>query len=388
MKIGTQKISTHFYDLILLLAAWAVVNFAIYKSIGVRIVVDSARYLNYASEIFERGIFFQEHNFWYLSYALYLSFIKLLHLGVNGAIAGQVLLSGVAVICIYQTGVLLYTRVAGLWASFSFIAFAYISQWNFYILCESLLISFTAISFYLIIRFHKINKGALLTVFIILFTMFIKPTGVWLTFAGIAFMLSKYSRPVFLSTNGVKIVLALLGLICLLLINAMLNTFQLIDTYSTGDLVFLASKIEVASQLSVSPPGDLFIPKQEHAILIQLVEFIFFNPIFFTKLFFGKLLLFVVHMKPYYSWLHNGWIALTLYPSYYLSSVGLQVIKDKPIAIFTFSFVALHAITVGSTTEDWDGRFLMPLLPVIFVIAGCGAANYLNKFTLKRNGDS
>jgi len=388
MKIRAQKISANFYDLILLLASWATVNLVIYKTIGTRIVVDSARYLDYANEILERGIFFQEHNFWYLSYALYLSFIKFLHFGINGALAGQVLLSGVAVICIYQTGTLLYTRVAGLWASFSFIVWAYISQWNFYILCESLFISFTAISFYLIVRFHKINKGALLTAFILLFTMFIKPPGVWLAFAGIASMLFKYGRNFLSSVYGVKIIVALLGLFCLLLINAMLGTFKLIDTYSTGNLVFLASNIKVASQLTVSPPRDLFIPKSEHAVLIQMGEFIFSNPTFFTKLFFGKLFLFVVHVKPYYSWLHNCWIAVTIYPSYYLGSIGLQVIKNKPVAIFTFSFMALNALTVGSTIEDWDGRFLMPLLPVIFVIAGCGAADYLNKFILKRNGDS
>ncbi len=380
--LTSTKISARF-DYVLLFAGWAIVNIILFQKFGIKIVNDSPRYLSYADEIIARGVFFQTHNQWYLSYALYLALLKSIGLGVGAMVIGQVLISGVAVFCIYRSGILLSVRVAGLWAAVSFLGWVKISQWNFYVLCESLLISFTAIAFYLLLRYYKTNKGLWLTLLVLLLTFFIKPTGLWIALAGLGFILSKPGNaPILFDRISPRILFLLLIVVGLVLINQMLRTFQMIETYATGETVYdtsTAAWLSESKRLIVSPPTDLFVPPEGQP-LVRLVQFIFLNPFFFAKLFFAKLFLFGLHVKPFYSTLHNIWIAATLYPSYFLAVKGIKSISEKTIRIFLLIFIALNVLSIAFTTEDWDGRFLMPLLPVIFVLAGCGASKFLNRY--------
>ncbi len=92
-----------------------------------------------------------------------------------------------------------------------------------------------------------------------------------------------------------------------------------------------------------------------------------------------KGLLFIGNVKPYYSWLHNAHIAVFLYPVYTAAAYGFWHLEKVKLKLVTGSFIAFQFLTVCFTSVNWDGRFLLPVLPLVFNLAGHGAFIYWNK---------
>ncbi|MCZ8134512.1 MAG: hypothetical protein O9252_03300, partial [Algoriphagus sp.] len=51
--------------------------------------------------------------------------------------------------------------------------------------------------------------------------------------------------------------------------------------------------------------------------------------------------------------------------------------KSALAGIILTSFLTFHILSVGMMTEDWDGRFLIPILPVVFLIGSVGIGKAL-----------
>src|SRR5687767_12096100 len=183
-------------DYYLIITLCAIVNTLLFFRFGIQYTTDSLRYLEYADHILEKGFYFEVHNFWYIGYVLYLVFLKSMGLGFGAIVMGQILLSAIASLSIYKSVCLLTGRnIIGLLSASSFLLWIELSQWNFYILAESLNISFTAIAIYLILRlknFQSWNGIALLI--IVLYTFFIKPTGISLMISFLLISLYKITR--------------------------------------------------------------------------------------------------------------------------------------------------------------------------------------------------
>jgi hypothetical protein len=132
--------------------------------------------------------------------------------------------------------------------------------------------------------------------------------------------------------------------------------------------------------LGMEAPSDLYIPDATHSTLVSVFLFASYNPVYFLKLFFLKLFLFLGNVKPYFSVLHNTVIVLILYPLYFFSVKGfLKFPSHRKEKYFVAGFVIAQALTVALTSENWDGRFLVPLLPFVFLLAADGAALVFKK---------
>jgi hypothetical protein len=107
---------------------------------------------------------------------------------------------------------------------------------------------------------------------------------------------------------------------------------------------------------------------------------VFSQPIYFAKLTLLKGLLFVGHIKPYYSGLHNLFIACYLYPCYALAIKGFWMLRKRPVVQAMFVFILFQIITVSLTSENWDGRFLLPVLPLVFVFATAGVKDVVKGY--------
>jgi hypothetical protein len=78
-------------------------------------------------------------------------------------------------------------------------------------------------------------------------------------------------------------------------------------------------------------------------------------------------------VKPYFSPIHNTIIVLILYPVYIFAIIGyFRFGKTQFEKYFIAGYVASLVFTVSLTSENWDGRFLMPVLPFIFLLASHG----------------
>ncbi|MCA6404672.1 MAG: hypothetical protein IM594_03590 [Cytophagales bacterium] len=147
----------------------------------------------------------------------------------------------------------------------------------------------------------------------------------------------------------------------------MLEGGDLIDSYARGEVIY--PNISIGLEI----PADLIIPPKNEPAFARLFTFAFDNPVYFAKLSFYKLILFIGNVKPYFSPIHNSIIVLILYPIYIFAIIGyFRFGKTQYEKYFILGYVASLALTISLTSENWDGRFLVPVLPFIFLLASHG----------------
>jgi hypothetical protein len=165
----------------------------------------------------------------------------------------------------------------------------------------------------------------------------------------------------------------------------MMATYQIIENYTVGEVIYGVGSYEGESSiegLTITPPDNLHVMDSPTPI-VKVASFILQNPWYWSKLFGLKVYYLLSHTRPFWSGTHNWYSILILVPSYILflrALVGKTL--DVRVKLFSTVFLLIHIISVGVTSEDWDGRFLIPMLPVIFVFSGAG----LNAWALRAKG--
>jgi 4-amino-4-deoxy-L-arabinose transferase-like glycosyltransferase len=347
------------------------------KTIGVKVVNDSQRYFEYANDL-QNGFYFDPHNFWYIAYPVYILFVKSIAGDIPSIVYGQHVLGLLAVIALYYTSLNLWEKRTHAFATILFfLIFINIGQWASYILAESLFTSFICFSLYLLSLTYKKSKNKLLylaTAIVVFFTAFIKPTGIaftgsLLTVLVIQVVRQQKSKVWRASLIGFSI------LIFLILVNKMLTTFLIMENYQKGEIIYAITTLPPRAEyemLVITPPEEIYIPEENLPPLIKVIAFIFHHPIYWTQLFISKLFFLLAHVRPYWSKIHNIYSLVILLPAYVLFFKGIKNEKDKMLLVFSISYLAFHLLSVSITSDDWDGRFLIPMLPMIFLFSGRG----------------
>ncbi|GGG43677.1 hypothetical protein GCM10011378_20090 [Hymenobacter glacieicola] len=310
-----------------------------------------------------------DRNVLYSGYTAVLAFFLKFQLPFKAVVAFQSLLSGLAASCLYA----LTQRVSGRWqaaflATLAYVAWPDLQAWNFYIHTDALFCSILVIYTYLLLKAHRMRQ-LLLAMPLLGWLLFLRPNGIVIgvaTFFYVLFLLKEHSQIIFRRVVVVASVLFIL--IVGFSFNRILhNIFSLIAIYQGGSLFgghpFMA----------VTSSTPLYIPAPTSPLWQQLVLFIGHNPIYFTKLFVLKFIVFFAQIKPYYSSLHSIAIALFIYPAYILAVRGYRKpTLTQPQRLFFVVLVGLQATIAAATLPDWDNRFIVPLLPSIFLLAAVG----------------
>ncbi|WP_114750067.1 glycosyltransferase family 39 protein [Pleomorphovibrio marinus] len=377
------KENTLFFGL--LTPIFLLVNGVLGFYLGVSLDDDSQRYLGYAEEMRERGLFFKPHDFWYIGYPLFILLMQTAHSSLEMVVVGQVMVSYVALWGIYKAGKTLFSdNKAGLVAGFLFLGFVMITYWNFWILCESMLISLNSLVFSLLVLWQVKKDKRYLVFGLLIFALafFTKPTGVALLAAVLVLIFRKLWM--FLPNAAIKTSLTLFGLLAFFfLLNQMLTTFGYVDDYQRGEIVYNIHKLThepYAKYLIVTSPEDLYIPPSHFPALAQFILVIFGNPLYSFQLIFTKLFFYLLYIRPYFSFYHNGLALLFLVPVY-LGFIKEMKGKGLPdlIKLFVGVFIGVNVLSSVLLTVDWNSRFLVSVLPVVFVIASAQLLNFLMK---------
>jgi hypothetical protein len=288
---------------------------------------------------------------------------------VSVAIA-QILLSGVAFLALYKSVlVVAKNNLTAFVAAFLYVFWFEIQFWNIFIYTESFFISCSIISFHFLIRAQ--TRWQLAGAFLfVLVTCLIRPAGISLLAAALLFIFYRID----LGQRIRKITSFGIALVALVLINKMLESFELISSYAKAEIIY------PNIPLWLQKPDTLEIPSTELPPLVRIVCFIFYNPLYFFKLCVVKLALFFGHMKPYFSIVHNIYVVIFLYPLYFMAMRAYWIAQiSKPVLLFLSTFIGLQALTVMVTTENWDGRFLLPALPFIFILSAFGITHFIER---------
>ena len=357
------------YHRLLLGALWVLMQLlALYKFHGPHFANDSARYLLYAKGIAEQGYFEPGHNLRYVLYPLFMSLWLRLGTGWWGIVVGQMLVSALATTAIYRGTRRLAQghRLTAAGATLLFIAWPDIQQFNVFLLTESLFISLVALSFG---AFTRVRSGlrrdwAWLLVLLVC-TALARPNGFLVALAaGIAGLDALRRQPNRRAWRAALLLLVLLSPLLWMALNHQLATYYLMDTYQRGELIFRYQlwAVHQAQPLNMPPPGT--------GPAARVLYFAVHNPAYLGRLMLGKLFVFVSYLKPHYSLAHRAVGVAVLWPSYVLAALATRRRGIwRPARVFLASILLLQTAIIMLTVDDWDVRFLAPVLPLVFVLA-------------------
>ncbi len=374
-----QTFSISVFGPCLLFIVWIVVQGLVFYHYGAIEALDSDFYLSFAQAL-SQGHIPTDRGLWYSSYSLFLAFVLALGGTLTTVVLLQFLFSGIAAFALYKLVYNLFQNyTTAFLAVLQYLLWIKIHQWNSYIYTESLFISFSIISFALLCL-SKETLHYVLTALVIAFTLFLRPTGICFFIGLCGYFIFLLSNKKSISTSSLLIVMISTSILVLVLVNTLLEeyVYYFIDSYSKSELIY------PNINLGLNAPQQLDLPSPSHAPLIQLIEFILYNPLYFLKLFVIKCLLFLGNIKPYFSWLHNAVVVAVLYPIYGFALYGFKKMPWTKENIFMLSYIVMQTLTVSMTSENWDGRFLILILPFVFVYAAFGMVTVWNNYYFKK----
>jgi len=375
----------------LLLGLWLLLQAAfLVKFHGPHYANDSARYLGYATNLAQHGYYRLEptetrlaadfqyvHNQRYILYPWYQSVWLRLHAGWWGIVLGQIVISGLAAVALYS-GVQQLARGrrgAAVLAVGLFILWPDVQQFNCYLLTESLFSSLSVFSFWALVRVRggDWRAGAVLAFFLLL-TALVRPNGfVVAAAAGVAGLAALYTarQRIFWLLVGAGVLVAPLVVWWL---NYQLVSFFIVETYVRGELMF------ATPVWAIHPSTPLVLPPDGIGQMSRVLYFAAHNPGFLLRLMAGKLLVFFSSIKPYYSLAHKLMSVLVLWPLYYLAVRGARrATVWLPARAFLVAVPLLQAAIVMLTVDDYDVRFLAPVLPFVFALAALQVSSIIQQ---------
>jgi hypothetical protein len=383
----------------LLAGMWLLVQAGfLLKFHGPHFANDSARYLDYATNLAQHGYYqaepgavaatianngvdnFQyEHNQRYILYPWFQSVWLRLGAGRWGIVLAQLAISGLAAGALYGAVRRLAggrRGAAGL-ATALFMVWPDVQQFNCYLLTESLFISLSVLSFWALVRVRGGGwlAWAQLAVLLVL-TALVRPNGfVVAGAAALAGLAALYAqrRQVFWALVGLA---ALATPLAVWWLNYQLVSFFIVETYLRGELMF------GTPVWAIRPSAPLILPPSGLGQMSRVLHFATHNPGFLTHLMLGKLLVFFSSIKPYYSLGHCLLSVAVLWPAYWLAARGSQrPAVWLPARAFLAGVPVLQAAVVMLTVDDYDVRFLAPVLPFVFALAALQAVRSGDKNT-------
>lgn len=383
--LNSKKEVTNWFILTVL---FFIVSSIIFIQFGIKNVNDSHRYLNYATNL-ENGFYLEKHNSWYIGYPIFIYLIRFLTGSYSelNLILWQYIYSFLGLIFLYKSLKTLdpnsYSPLIGCILYFISIE---VCIWNSYILCESFYYNNTVIAiYYLNLAFKKTSfRNIVLATLFTLLTFISKPTGFVLALslgitAFIIFWINS-KTPKITKVTFLIFGIALIGL----LLNSMLKTFLIIENYQLGEIVYAISTIPQKTQymsLIVEVPELNTLP-DDYPPLLRIFHFILYNFWYWCTLFFKKSYYFLLHIRPYWSLKHNIYNLIVLIPIY---TFTIRQILYSPFVLRVFSiiYIGFHILIVGFTTLDWDGRFFLPLIPILIILSSQGINKQIENFYKK-----
>jgi hypothetical protein len=362
MKLMTVSNRILFAFLFLL---WLLIQAILFIKFGARTSVDSELYLADAMNLLN-GQLPEGRSIWYISYSAFLAFIFFCGGDNTVVVFVQIFLSGVATCCLYQIAMEMYSkRNVAILAVLFYLLWIKIHEWNTFLYTESLFTNCSIISFAVLMKSKNVWHY-LVASLLLLFTFFIRPTGFALVIGLVCYGVFSFKGEYLKRAISLGFIAAM-GVLVLLV--GMLENFTLIESYAKAEIIY------PNITLGMEVPSDIYIPNIGHSTLVRVFLFAFYNPVYLLKLFLLKLFLFLGNVKPYFSVFHNTVIVLILYPLYFFAVKGfLKFPAHRKEKYFVAGFVIVQAMTVALTSENWDGRFLVPLLPFVFLLASNGVA--------------
>ncbi|HYK46989.1 MAG TPA: glycosyltransferase family 39 protein [Parafilimonas sp.] len=359
--------------LFILFCLWLLVQLVSFLQFGIVTNNEAVKYRNEAYNILNTGRFSEPK---YIFYSAYI-FVRVLFIESGfentGVFALQLLFNLLAMFCFFETAMKLSDNSAFAFVATLLLVLCYPWQyWTNFLYTESffcsLIISFTFLLFGIKKRNIFRYLAALLLFAVILLA---RPTGI-----------------------------LLIPVLCFLLLYFLLSRKKFIIAVSSAVLMLSAFIILLNSAAKAGSGFDFVKPIIENSVLCYIstqpqtgtalngnavgaiIHHFQSDPINFFKLSALKFFSFWGLTRPYYSTLHNWLLRIYFYPIYFFAFVGILSLKkhNRYFAVYSTAMLLIFTLTVMITCDDWNNRFLMPIIPLVILLATFGIRQLSAKF--------
>ena len=366
------------YPLYFLLTLWLVLQALLFFKYGIVTTGEGPKYIAEAKFFETHGAFSQPKYIFYSSYIFLHIISNKLGAGFFGVYILQLLLSLYALICFYKLSrYITGKQTTSIISTLLLIICLPWQTWNTHLYTESFFLSLCIIFSCYLFKPAKVKSDFIILAISFLLLLLARPTGILFI-------------PVLMVALFYKLIKQKRKWVATGIIAAFLCTFILLLNYAMrgeGEFDFLKPFTE--GHLICGVPGRLpdqpVLPANGNSIQ-GLLYYITHNPIQFFTLAGQRILLFFGMVRSHYSLSHNLYLAIYFYPIYLLAIAGgLAIHRINPgFNIFWITLVIVFSASVALTCDDWLNRFIMPVLPFIFLAAATGFMHMREKIIKKR----
>ncbi len=313
----------------------------------------------------------------YVGYIAVVAAFQAIGAGLTGLVIAQVAAAVVAAVAVYRLAVGLGGRLAG---SLSLLWFAFdinTNRWHAYILSDSLFMSCLVVSALLVhgakARPSRWSRYAVASVVLVTAGL-IRPEGWFVIPVAVLYWVARAdgdaSRKVAALAAGLA---ACIGLYAVVAPRLGGN----LQAVGPAEMLRSGQTIWEYDNWRVEMPDDPVWSSHtgSEAAVIYAVR----HPISTAKLMGARLLVHVVHVRPYYSRAHNLIIGAWLLPLYTAAIAGAWALRRHPLVWWCGLVLATQSLVVALTHADWDGRYLAHVMPLVYPFAAFGLAAVLQR---------
>ncbi len=341
--------------LIFLLGLWGIVQYGLFRYYGFVTSFEGKKYQHDALSFLATGKL-SDLRFFYSAYTLIIALFIKLRLSLKLIIILQLSINLWATFRFYRLAQTLVKQplIAALSTSILILSFP-IQQWNFYLYTESLFTSLTILFAYhiLLFKFTKIVDYLIISILLFLLS-FLRPTGILLAIPLIIYL--------FLNRNQLKLHKLQSAIPALTL--AILIAFNIV--FNTGHLI---EYTHLALQKSWIVWGEKYFQHNHNSYsFLGFMEIIILRSLYFFSM-----------LRVHYSNFHNL-LLMSFYPIYLFALAGIYPLwkSSKTVFLFIVTIIIVFSSFSILTFINWQGRFMVPILPFIILLAGYGFRSILS----------
>ncbi|NTW34124.1 MAG: glycosyltransferase family 39 protein [Bacteroidetes bacterium] len=335
---------------------------------GIQYGGDSMRYIDGVERLFNNTPFYFPQAD-YLGYIFFLAFIKIIGAGLEAALLFQLFFALISAYALYDiTKSITKNKTAGIVASGLYLVNPFITTYHLYVLTESLYTSFLIFSVWSLYKmFEKKNyKYYILSFLIICITSSIRPNG-WVLFPIFFYFIIMHS--------GIKRHIKYITFLIIILLFSLSAIFipefnKAIQNDASGENLVQGNVIWGGGEQKLSMPTD---PSLENKNWTSAYSYVAKHPLACLKLAAYRVASETLTLnRPWMSDKFRIRFLLWVLPGYFLAIFGFIFFR-KNIAVKIASVVILAQLLIISLTHaDHDFRFILYILPLIYLLGSCG----------------
>ncbi len=302
----------------------------------------------------------------YLAYDAVIAVAMVAGTGMIGVVAFQLCVAALAALAQYDLGRTLGGPWSAALAAGLLVLNPDIARWHTYILTESLFTSSVILTVWAVHR-ASLRPGPaafVLTALAFAFTLFLRPNGWVVAFVVVIFLIARFApRRVFVAGLAGALGLFALGAVYVPALHNAIQAETPEESLRKGEVIWghSPSRIPMPEDLDPAGPG-----------WTRATAFVVRHPLACARLACVRVFTEFSHVRPFYSKAHNALVVVFLFPTYVLAIIGLWRSRRDPLAHLLALVVAGQMVVIALTFADWDGRFLLYVLPQVIVLAGAG----------------